>query len=54
MTRRHVRHRRGDHRRALNIARRLTAMLKPDSDRYSAHDAEFFQHVAVAAASRNI
>jgi hypothetical protein len=32
----------------------ITAMLKPDSDRYSAHDAEFFEHEAVAASPRSI
>jgi hypothetical protein len=32
----------------------ITAMLKPDSDRYSAHGAEFFEHQAVAASPRNI
>jgi hypothetical protein len=32
----------------------IAAMLKPDSDRYSAHDAEFFERETVAAASRNI
>jgi hypothetical protein len=32
----------------------IAAMLKPDSDRYSAHDAEIFEHEAVAASSRNI
>jgi hypothetical protein len=32
----------------------IAAMLKRDSHRYSAHDAKFFEHRAVAAASRNI
>ncbi|WFU83639.1 hypothetical protein QA645_13090 [Bradyrhizobium sp. CIAT3101] len=32
----------------------IAAMLKPDSGRYSAHDVAFFEHQAVAAASRNI
>ncbi|WP_234679775.1 hypothetical protein [Bradyrhizobium monzae] len=32
----------------------IAAMLKPDSDRYSAHDAEFFEHQAVAASPRSI
>jgi hypothetical protein len=32
----------------------IAAMLQSDSDRYSAHDAEFFEHQAVAAASCNI
>ncbi|WP_426408416.1 hypothetical protein [Bradyrhizobium ganzhouense] len=32
----------------------IAAMLKQDSDRYSAHDAEFFEHQAVAASPRNI
>jgi hypothetical protein len=32
----------------------IAAMLKPDSDRYSAHDAEFFEYQAVAASPRNI
>ncbi|WP_187435428.1 hypothetical protein [Bradyrhizobium cytisi] len=32
----------------------IAAMLKQDSDRYSAHDAEFFEHQAVAAPSRSI
>ncbi|MFC4915281.1 MULTISPECIES: hypothetical protein [Bradyrhizobium] len=30
------------------------AMLKSDSDHYSAHGAEFFQPQAVAAGARNI
>ncbi|MET4801386.1 hypothetical protein [Bradyrhizobium sp. LB11.1] len=42
---------------AVNAIARIAksaAMLKPDSDYYSAHDAEFFARAAVAAASRNI
>ncbi|MGY0572642.1 hypothetical protein ACTGJ9_017500 [Bradyrhizobium sp. RDM12] len=32
----------------------IAAMLKSDIDRYSGHDAQFFEHQTVAAPSRSI